>query len=446
LEIVAAFILVALLFAAIGTLSRLATGLGYIPLYSLTAAFAAIGVFGASYAVSFGAMTMGVSLVVTLLDHEISGGLVFWLLCVYAFAVGALLYFKTVAPKRMFAGGLPEAGDIVSTSAFMPSAQTAAIVMSLLSATTLVFAVGVDTYIRTADYLTLERPVLKSVASMLFPISSFCVGYAFGSAKTLASRVLTLALGALLIFSLLMTASRGAAVVSVFCATGYLFANRLLASSKAIVVMILSALVGLQLLVLTLYLRALPEHGLIPYTTALIELATGTASADTSLADAFDSTAGNLLFGFPLSVTVYLDNPDGLPFSSLVTQLNPLPSFLTNWDELTPDLRLNAFTPYSLMGELYSYGHTVAIAFFSALGFAFAILGRECNQMLARGRRVVPLIVVASLMIFIPLATQYNMRACLRPVYYAAALLIIVKMFDVLRNASGIAATRESRL
>ncbi len=435
MEHFAALVLTILLGLLLSSISKYATGLGSIPIYSLVLAFASIGIFGAAYSIVFGAMTMGVSLVVTLLDSEVYDGLVFWLVSVNAFALGALSCFKMFGSVASPHFAIPQTSQSLSAGSILPSSPIAALVLSALSVSALVFGVGVETYTRAQDYLMLERPVLRSLASMLFPIASFCVGYAFGSAKTLATKVLTLGLALLLVFVLLMTASRGAAIVSVFCVVGYLYANRQITSGKATLALLGAALVGLQLLVIALFLRSLPEHGLIPYSAALFELVTGAESLDTLFVDALDSTAGNLLFGFPLSVTVHLDNPDGLPLTSLLTQLNPLPGFLTNWYDLVPELRLNFYTPYPLMGELYSYGYPVSITFFLLYGFSCSMLGRECNSMLARGRRIVPLVVVASLLIFVPLATQYNMRSCLRAVYYAATLLMCVKLMELLRQA-----------
>lgn len=143
---------------------------------------------------------------------------------------------------------------------------------------------------------------------------------------------------------------------------------------------------SLLLLQIPLALRGRPEgSGLEPY-WEILTTAPGSLVAWSNAA----STLGNILFAVPLAAATSL--LPAFPDSYLVTSLNPLPSGYTDWGQIKGDLRINANTPTSALGELANYGTLTLILFFVVFGFVLARV-QAWNTRLPRVQATIAVIV-----------------------------------------------------
>jgi hypothetical protein len=189
--------------------------------------------------------------------------------------------------------------------------------------------------------------------------------------------------------------------------------------------LVIAVLASIVLLNLALTLRiGIAGFGLRPFTARLL--------ADPSLMWQFDPGGifGNVLFSVPLAGQVAVYEPD-LSGRDFVTSINPLPGGLTDWPLLSQQLRLNIFTPYSGLGELSNHGPLILAFYLAAAGALFALLD-------VTTRRLAGAIRVAGSLLLLGLATlftfdllQYNLRSGTRILYYAIALMVMLRVGQV---------------
>lgn len=176
---------------------------------------------------------------------------------------------------------------------------------------------------------------------------------------------------------------------------------------------IATALFSLCLLQVPLYLRGLPEHGILPYWDALAAMPDLGAGLVYSLANVFS--------GFPVTgITAFASPP--LDAHSLLVSLNPLPGRLTGWYEISPTLRIGTYYPYSALGEVANLGWSAVVLVWFSIGVVLAHLDRRVATFRATGYLVPALGIIALTVLFVLTATQYNMRTASRWLWYSLAL------------------------
>lgn len=185
---------------------------------------------------------------------------------------------------------------------------------------------------------------------------------------------------------------------------------------------------SLLLLQVPLALRGRPEGaGLAPYWNILV---TNPASLVSS--GSFAATVGNILFAVPLAAVTAAQ--PSFPHHYLITSVNPLPGSFTDWSQITYDLRLNAFTPTSALGELANYGRTYLVVFFVILGFVLARLqawNAKLPPLLATLAAIAGFGVSGS---FALALLQYNLRAGMRGIWYFLALSLALHLLTRLKR------------
>ena len=239
-----------------------------------------------------------------------------------------------------------------------------------------------------------------------------------------------------LVASAFLTANRSARLAAfgwLLCALHLLFffgmGSRRLALVPALVFLGRSASLGLRspkwriaavavatlfLIGLPIHLRSLPEHGIIPYLSALPNYLRDPTSAGDSLK--------NILFGFPLAGEVAFNEPS-ISLTSFLVSINPMPGEIAGWYKIAPSLRLNIYTPYSALGELRNGSSIHLITYCLVLGGVLGRAKRLVQLLVGSGRAAFALPIVAFAGLLAVTMTQYNLRTTNRLLLYFCVLL-----------------------
>ncbi len=140
---------------------------------------------------------------------------------------------------------------------------------------------------------------------------------------------------------------------------------------------------------------------------------------------------GNLLFGVPLTGQIALLRGDTLPLHTFVTSINPLPGMFTDWSTVNQDLGLNQFTPFNALGELAGYGWPYAIGTMLVIGLVLGFAYRVTDQLTATMSTIATLALTSASAIFTCALLQYNLRSGLRIVWYALALVVVMRLLSL---------------
>jgi hypothetical protein len=183
-------------------------------------------------------------------------------------------------------------------------------------------------------------------------------------------------------------------------------------------------LTSIYLLPLPIFLRGVGANGLFPYLQALPD-------APRPL-DVIEGSADNLLISFPLAGTTAFKVPE-IPFSALVTELDPRPGSSTGWYDIAQSMRINPDTPYSALGTLGNHGWVVVVVFWVAAGAFLGYLHLRAQTLTALGSRGIALVLVALPLVFTLFSLQYNLRSSVRFLVYAAAIDVVWRLVLALR-------------
>jgi hypothetical protein len=189
--------------------------------------------------------------------------------------------------------------------------------------------------------------------------------------------------------------------------------------------LIVAGLATIVLLNLALTLRAgTTGFGLRPFTAQLL--------ADPSMIWQIEPGGifGNVLFSVPLAGQVTVYEPD-LSGHDLATSINPLPGGLTDWALVSRHLRLNLNTPYSGLGELNNHGPLILVFYLAAAGALFALLDVATRRLTGAARVAGSLLLLGLATLFTFEMLQYNLRAGTRVLYYAIALVVLLRVAPV---------------
>jgi hypothetical protein len=331
-------------------------------------------------------------------------------------ALAALWLNKRGDPSRPVEGG----PSIARTSIVLPAWT---LWLTALSLALNVYGSGLQTILRTDTYLSHSGPVIAVIiGTALGPLGVLVAanvllgGRASGPARV--SAVALLAAAVLLSFG---QATRMLSLCPLLVFAGGLVAGRW-SRRRAVTWGIVATAAAVTLLGVPLYLRGQPELGLLPALETLF-------SRPGSFFGEATNPLSNLLLGVPLSLYVGLQAPE-IPREALWVSVNPLPGGFTNWEELAPQLRFNAYEPFTGLGELANHGLVPLVVYMLVLGFVFEALE---NIALRPSPRVAGLLAgtifgIAGIVLI--RTTQYNLRTDTRLVYYAVALVMICWAID----------------
>lgn len=170
-----------------------------------------------------------------------------------------------------------------------------------------------------------------------------------------------------------------------------------------------------------LSLRFSENHGLGPY------LYLPFSSSSEILKNTFFNVYYTLVFGVFATFKTLVRYP--LNYDYLITSLNPSPGFLTDWYIIYKDLRINPYAPFSGIGEIFSYPN-IAFFFYFFVGMFFAYSERLIQRFFLNKKVVVGFILFLLTSAFIPYSFEYNLRSCVRFLYYAMIFIFMQKLFS----------------
>lgn len=182
------------------------------------------------------------------------------------------------------------------------------------------------------------------------------------------------------------------------------------------------AILGISLCTFSLSLivqfRYLPEHGLVPYLTALVNFSEPT-NFQLSL------VTGTFLLVIPIT---YLGSQLIPPEGMLWAQVSPLPSNLSGWNFVSDALKLNEFTPSGGVAQIASLGTTTSLLFWLFIGAYLAFSGNIYSRfatIFTEIRLISLALIVGSFLQFI----QYSIRLGTRFLYLHLLILIALALY-----------------
>lgn len=310
--------------------------------------------------------------------------------------------------------------------------QTLAMLIAVVPLILMAIALG-DTIFARSSYLAGERGgQLLGIGQQLATAAAAIVGYVF-IAGTKMQRVTAIAIGIAIMAVFFGLGSRRMALLPVVFAIGAVLAN----PKRWVRYLVPAVVVAAVLLPLPLYLRGSLTHGILPYLGQL-------ATFDISLID-WRSTVNNVLISFPITgATAYQIPP--IPMEYFWISLNPLPGNIAGFYDITENLGLNRYTPYSTIGEVWNRGPFVAIAFWLVAGVILAWLDSRVGKWMKSRYSFIGLIIVVLAGLFALTCLQYNLRASGRMLIYAIAITLAASVIlsPVWRRAGGGALPRVS--
>jgi hypothetical protein len=351
-------------------------------------------------------------------ESQLDDTLAYFLYVCIAFGVGTMAWILLVQPS-MPAAHFSERSEHSEPGSLF-------ILGTLVPLMLYVAGCGSALFYRTT-YLAASIAPLKIAGSSLAPVGIALSGALCVSTSRRFLTVFALMTGIGYLLATFAMATRMMALVPLLFALGAVGARPDLAIARWMVAP--GFVVSLVLLPVPLFLRSLPEQGLFPFVNALGKMQRSLQGRGLA-----GMILGNVLTGFPL--TNFVGSVRELSTESLWTAINPLPGWMTDWKSIQPLLRVNFFTPYNGLGELLNHGYAVSGIFFVCIGIYFAHLEASIRTFAQRGRVLTALMMFGFPALFVLLTTQYNLRACVRLIYYSIAFEIAIHfIFSPRKNA-----------
>lgn len=188
------------------------------------------------------------------------------------------------------------------------------------------------------------------------------------------------------------------------------------------------ALFGIPFFILffgyNLSLRFNKNHGLGPY------LYLPFSESSEIIKNTFFNIYYTLVFGVFATYKTLVQNP--VNYDYLFTSLNPSPGFLTDWYKIYKNLRINHYAPYSAIGEIFTYPN-IAFFFYFFVGIFFAHSERIIQKLFLNKKVVVGFFLFLLTSAFIPYSFEYNLRSCVRFLYYAMIFIYLQNLFSKIK-------------
>lgn len=336
----------------------------------------------------------------------------------------ATFVLMTVAAASVLAGGLITANALpriasTTTSKFkveLPQAAYAWLLLgSLVPLGILAAARGTDVFAR--QYYIAEAVQdggLAGLAGQMAIAATIAVGYLIMATKggTRLFAVLIL-LGYIGIF--FGAGSRRMAMIPILVMVGVFLARR---TKMTGLLLAASAALSLYLIRLPLYLRALPEHGIIPYIQhfpGFFDYGVG-----------WDSIGRNVLISFGIIGATAYQQPS-ISNEIFWASINPATGAAAGWYEYADRMRINIYTPYAGVGELGNHGMAYVVIYFFVAGIILALGDRAVMRFMERGHGVLSLALVGLAGLFYLYSIQYNLRSSTRMLFYGIVAGVVLE-------------------
>lgn len=323
--------------------------------------------------------------------------------------VGALLLARREGQTRL---AVPTASGKFGTG-LLVSAAVVPLVLAIVGR-------GPAALLSRDGYLTGRTTAGQIAGELLLPIGLVAVGVLiFDRPRPVAMPVV---LGLLVVYLAvyLSLGSRGFGLVPGLLMVGAIMAGRKIGWYT----LAIGLLVTLFLLQLPLALRAegpTAPAGLLPYVGQLM------ADPTSALASNPYPVVGNVLFSVPLTGVV-AHGESGVTVGTLAISVNPLPGTMAGWPDISADLRINPYTPYSGLGELGALGLPVVALYFVVVGAGLSGIQRAVRR-LPDTRVLVAFVSCAGLtLLLVANLLQYNLRTGSRYVWYIVLIVAILHL------------------
>jgi hypothetical protein len=383
------------------------------PVWLLLGAYGFIAVLG-RYALGFTKGPPGQEFMLQLLpSYQLENTFAWFLLVGIAFSSGAILW-ALVSQKTGIAVAM-QRGQVISNEGFWTVAAALPVLVLIAGAG------GIHVILERNVYLTNQGNPLKILGLVMTPFAVILTGYGFLAFRSRQARAGMLLIAAVYFLITFALATRVMAMIPGFFALGAFVARPELKRTKA--ALIFSGIMSLALLPVPLVLRCLGEQGLIPFTKFL--LAGGRILRGP---DMLRTVLGSILIAFPL--TTFVGYAGHLSGSYLAAELNPLPGVFTNWYEVTDHLKVNAFSPYNTLGELWNHGILIGAVFYLSIGFYLAHVDWKIRTWANEGRTGLSLILFGFYALFVLLSLEYPLRNCVRLLYYSLMFEVALQLMS----------------
>jgi len=168
--------------------------------------------------------------------------------------------------------------------------------------------------------------------------------------------------------------------------------------------------------------NSLSGAGLIPYWETIVDSPSLLWQVD------LPSVLGNLLFAVPLAGASSL-LPDK-PVGWLLTSLSPLPGGMTDWEEISPMMRINVYTPTSGIGELAGWGLGTLFLVMMVEGLLISVIHSWIDRMAGGALAALLPVGGAALSAIIAInLLQYNLRTSTRFLWYFLLVVLLARVF-----------------
>lgn len=173
--------------------------------------------------------------------------------------------------------------------------------------------------------------------------------------------------------------------------------------------------------------------GLLPYVSRVLEDPRATLAADPS------AILGNILYSVPL--TGFVAGLRQVSATDVLAGANPLPSQFTDWNETRLDFRVNAYTPFSGLGELGSVGLPCVAVFFLLVGSALCVMQKALRPVNDLRAGIGFLAGVGLSLLFSVNLLQYNLRLSMRLMWCLVAIVVALRLYP---HRAGVRADRRN--
>jgi len=260
------------------------------------------------------------------------------------------------------------------------------------------------------EYIPSMTKSLKTFAKILSFIAVICLGVVDKAQKPIANFLVLIIV--LLTFS---TGSRSTFLLLVI----YFFFSYV--GSKFNIKNSIKFLFNLSLsFILLSYLisfRPLGVYGFKPYIIAIFN-----GSSDMLRALAFNIYYSFVFGVFATAKTMKLYTND---WNDMFISLNPLPGGMAGWPEISGELAITKFMPFTLYGQVFEAGIVFTLVFFVFIGMIFGYFEKQIRKLLMRNNRVIAVFLTLILLLFIVYSFEYHLRSAFRYIYYALFIYFV---------------------
>lgn len=278
---------------------------------------------------------------------------------------------------------------------------------------------GVEDFFYRATYFSDGNVAVKSVGSALTVVSLLILGTIYFSCINAGRKLFVAALLVFYLITFLAYSTRSFSIaLPLFSLGGVLVTDRF----KVKLFFVVSVLLFPLMAAVPLYLRGLPEQGLFPLIGLII-------SGDLFDIDLQVIDLLNNLFLVNLPIAAATVDMANISLHYMLTSINPLPGYFTDWYTMREATGLNGSTPYSAPGELINFSLHFARAYYFLIGGFFAWV--EAKRIPCRPFMVKP-VYFSLLYLFSITSMQYSVRSSTRFLYYLLFVEIALMALSLL--------------